>query len=187
MRQPREVLDELRRRARRGKSLGSGANRGDWLYAAACHHFGSWGAAVEAAGFDYDDIKTRPMKSEEVLDNIRDLVTSGDRLFAIDHSKLARAAVRHFGTWKDALAAAGHGDANLKWSKERVIAGIRQRQKNGKPVNSVQMMKHDRNLYMAGRRRFGDWATALDVALDGEAPVVQVGRPGRPKKKSRTQ
>lgn len=185
MRKPETVLVELRRRARRGKSLGSGANRGDWLYAAACLHFGSWGAAVAAAGFDYDEIKTRPMTAEEVTCRIQELATSGDRLVATAHPKLARAALCHFGTWKKALSAAGHADANLKWTKERVIEGIRSRQEQGKPVNSVQMMKHDKNLYAAGRRRFGDWATALDAALEGAAPVVKIGRPGRPKKNTR--
>jgi hypothetical protein len=156
MRRPEDVLVELRRRARRGKSLGSGANRGDWLYAAACLHFGSWRAAVEGAGFDYDQIKARPMTAEEVTRQVQELATSGDRLFATDHPKLARAALRHFGTWKEALSAAGHADANLKWTKERVIEGIRSRQQQGKPVNSFQMMKQDKNLYAAGRRRFGD-------------------------------
>ena len=34
----------------------------------------------------------------------------------------------------------------------------------GLPVNSAQVMDRDANLYMAGRRRFGTWAAALDAA-----------------------
>ena len=55
--QPEEALVEIRRRTAAGKSLSSGANRGDWLYAAAVRLFGSWGAAIERAGFNYGDEK----------------------------------------------------------------------------------------------------------------------------------
>jgi hypothetical protein len=43
------VVKEIRARAAQGMSLASGANRGDWLYAAAVLAFGSWGKAVGVA------------------------------------------------------------------------------------------------------------------------------------------
>ncbi len=61
-----DLVKEIRRRARAGKPLNSGANRGDWLHAAAINYHGSWGAAVEAAGFRYEDIKIRPFTADEV-------------------------------------------------------------------------------------------------------------------------
>ena len=52
----RRVLAEIRRLERLGIRL-SGKSirqlRGNDLFAAACRHFGDWGSAVEAAGFDY--------------------------------------------------------------------------------------------------------------------------------------
>jgi hypothetical protein len=62
------VVQELRRRAARGHPLNSGANRGDWLYAAAMLAFGSWERAIEASGFAYDDIKIRALKKAGLLD-----------------------------------------------------------------------------------------------------------------------
>ena len=105
--QKRRVIDELKRRAAEGRPLNSGANRGDWLYAAAVLRFGSWGAAVEAAGFDYAAIKIRPMTEEEVVAQIRALSVPGDQLGARDQPKLATSALRIFGSWNDAIVAAG--------------------------------------------------------------------------------
>lgn len=59
MDQKRQVVREIRLRAKRGHPINSGANRGDWLYAAACRFYGSWGNAVEAAGFDYEAVNQR--------------------------------------------------------------------------------------------------------------------------------
>jgi len=175
MRDPRNVLDELRRRAGRGQSLGSGANRGDWLYAAAVKLFGSWGAAVEAAGFAYDDIKSRPLRGEEVVREIQGLAAKGERLLATAHPHLATAAVRHFGSWRAAMDAAHCQPPPLKWSPERVIEKINKALAARLRVNSVAVMKRDLNLYMAGRRRFGTWAAALEAAgaaAPGQAQVV---------------
>ena len=169
MRDPRHVVDELRRRAGRGQSLASGANRGDWLYAAAVKHFGSWGGAVLAAGFEYDDIKSRPLRADEVTREIQRLAAAGERLVASGHRHLAAGAVLHFGSWRAAMDAAQCQPEPLKWAPERVIEKIRKAQAAGLRVNSVAVMKRDRNLYMAGRRRFGTWAAALEAAR-GDAP-----------------
>ena len=79
-RTPERVIEELQRRAAEGRSLRSGDNRGDWLFAAAFNRFGSWRAAVEAAGFDYDQIVFRPMTAEDVLDQLRAHADDGDPL-----------------------------------------------------------------------------------------------------------
>jgi hypothetical protein len=50
-RQPREVFDELRRRAGHGNAIGLGANRGDSHCPAARLQIGSWGAAVAGGRF----------------------------------------------------------------------------------------------------------------------------------------
>ena len=117
-------------------------------------------AAVKAAGFEYDAIKIRPPNAKEVIEQVKTLAASKKRLFATDHPKLSHAALRHFGSWKKALEKAGVHDANLLWTKERVLKIIRDRRAKGQPVNSAQIMDLDRNLYAAGRRRFGSWAAA---------------------------
>lgn len=174
------VVQELKRRAARGHPLNSGANRGDWLYAAAMLAFGSWQRAIEAAGFPYDAIKIRALKKDEVIAKMKDLVATGDPILAIEQdSKLAGAARRHFGSWRAATAAAGGVAGPSKWTHERVVEAIRLLQEQGLPVNSVAMMKRStgsRNLYAAGRRRFGTWAAALEAATGEPDPIVKMIR-----------
>lgn len=164
--QPEDALVEIRRRAAAGKSLSSGANRGDWLYAAAVRFFGSWGAAVAQAGFDYGAEKQAALSADDVLDRIRKLaVTEGKAPRAGDHPIVAAGARRHFGGWKAAFEAAGCAPpATLTWTKDAVIAAIREDVAKGLPVNSARTMRRNANLYLAGRRRFGNWAAALSAA-----------------------
>lgn len=171
------VVQELKRRAARGHPLNSGANRGDWLYAAAILAFGSWASAIEAAGFPYDAIKIRAFKKDEVIAKLKELVATGDPILAFEQeSKLVSAASRHFGSWRDATTAAGGVAGPRKWTAERVIAAIHAEQERGLPVNSVAMMKRNKNLYSAGRRRFGTWAAALEVATGEPDPIVKMIR-----------
>jgi len=186
MRTAQDVTTELKRRARKGLPLNSGANRGDWLYAMAVKLFGSWGGAVKAAGFDYGPIKLRgPLTAKAVIEQIKALAASKKRLLATDHGRLARAAVDHFGSWRKALKKTGHDDANLLWTGERVVEHIKMTWAKGLPVNSAQIMYQNRNLYSAGRRRFGTWAAALETAFSGEVPAIRHANLGRRRGKAR--
>lgn len=162
------VVRELKKRALSGKSLKSGENRGDWLYASAVAVFGSWGKAVEEAGFNYSNIVIRPFTKKEVIEEIKNIVKKGIRPLAKENKKLAAAAKRHYGSWKNALNKADCEGTTLIWNKERIIAELRKRHGKGKRVNSVTMMKEDKNLYMAGRRRFGTWRETLDATFGKE-------------------
>lgn len=163
--QKRRVIDELKRRAAKEKPLNSGANRGDWLYAAAVLQFGSWGAAVEAAGFDYSAIKIRPMTEHEVIEEIRELSAAGDQLFARDHRKLATAALRIFGSWNDAIVAAGCEIPDRRtWTRETVIDAIKEDLEKDVPLNATAVIARNGGLYKAGRKLFGSWAAAFDAA-----------------------
>ncbi|MEJ7600103.1 MAG: hypothetical protein WKG01_19500 [Kofleriaceae bacterium] len=174
---------EIRRRSAAGKSLSSGANRGDWLYAAAVRFFGSWGAAVEKAGFDYGEQKQGALSADEVLERIRRLAAAdGEPLRAGDHSIVAAGARRHFGGWKRAFEAAGcTPPETLTWTKDAVVAAIRDDIANGLPVNSARTMRRNANLYVAGRRRFGTWAAALIAANVGTAKSRPRARTSKPR------
>lgn len=160
------MVAEIRRRAARGRSLASGANRGDWLYSRAVYHFGSWGAAIAAAGFEYQTIVRRPMKRGELLRELRAVIDSGGPVLARDHPELRVAAVRLFGGWRAALAAARPGgvDGATKWTRSVVIAAIARQMDARRPVTANAVRRRDENLYMAGRRRFGSWRKALSAA-----------------------
>lgn len=139
--------------------------------------FGSWERAIEAAGFPYDAIKIRALKKDEVIAKMKELVATGDPILAVEQeSKLVAAANRHFGSWRDATAAAGGVAGPTKWTAERVVEAIRDEQEQGLPVNSVAMMKRNKNLYAAGRRRFGTWASALEAATGEPDPIIKMIR-----------
>ena len=76
------------------------------------NHFGSWRAALEAAGVDYDDIRRyRDWSEDEVLQRIRERYAEGKPLNAKTLEKeniaLITAARRRFPSWDKTLAAAG--------------------------------------------------------------------------------
>jgi hypothetical protein len=173
-----DVLAELRRRGRRGQSLASGANRGDWLYAAALRFFGNWGAAVEAAGFHYGDARRAALSKEDVLRRLHAIAKDGLVKHAEVESVLRSGAARHFGSVPRATAAAGlEYSRRTKWSRAAVLARIAEHVRAGRPVTSVALIGHDQPLYGAGRKVFGSWAAALASA---KTPRTKPrARPGR--------
>jgi hypothetical protein len=163
---PEDALDEIRRRGAAGMPLNSGANRRDWLYSAACRCFGSWGAAVEAAGFGYYEVKMAGLTKADLLRRIQRIAADGKPLRAGQHRLESTAARRLFGTWKAALLAAGCGaPAPYKWTPEAFIQQILGDRRQGLLVNAWAVIQRQPGLYQAGRRRFGSWAKAL-AAVD---------------------
>ena len=181
------VVKEIQARAKRGKSLASGDNRGDWLYAASVLAFGSWGKAVEAAGFDYDDVRQAKQSPEWVLREIRKLAEAGDPLRPVEHKRLSSKARYRFGSWEKATEAAGYSLAELRnrLARERVVAQIRTDTEAGLAVTTMAVIRRNEALYGAGRRAFGNWRTALEAALGDEAPKPLTPRRGPGKKSKR--
>jgi hypothetical protein len=174
-----DVIAELRSRASQGRSLASGANRGDWLYAAAIRFFHSWGAAVETAGFAYGDVKLTALSAADVLARIRRAAEAGEPLRAGANTILAAGARRHFGSWSAAVEAAGCKlPSPFKWTADNVIERIRADRRRGLSITSSAVIERNQALYGAARRRFGSWAAALAAAI----PFVPRPRPGRPRK-----
>jgi hypothetical protein len=84
------------------------------LHWAAQNVYGSWRAAIEASGLDYEKIriKTELLWTRDlILENIRNLEQSGWRLSSKSTQKQYRrlfaAAIRMFGSWQLAVEAAG--------------------------------------------------------------------------------
>ena len=172
-RNQKRVIVELKRRNKAGTPLNSGANRGDWLYAAAARYFGSWGEAVVAAGFDYSSVKIRPMNEDEVLEQLRELSARGDSLLAMNHRKLREPAARLFGSWEKAILASGcERPQRRKWTQETVMKVIREDLSNGESLNAGAVIARNEGLYRAGRQLFGSWGRAFDTATaTGTRPV----------------
>jgi hypothetical protein len=109
------VIEQIRARKRAGLPLHVSAVEKDAgrLTSAAGVYCGSWGKAIEAAGFDYAAIKRqkewpRPIIVSEIRRIKREGVdisttTEVRRKYRILHA----AAIRHFGSWRAALKSAG--------------------------------------------------------------------------------
>lgn len=132
--------------------------------------FGSWKAALEACGVDYEAIvaKRRLPDKSALLEALQELRAAGDALRAADHPRLHAAAKKHFpeGGWKAALAAAGIDLEALrapKYSRERIVAEIRSLAARGNPLKYSTVPK---NLYFNARRgAFSSWREAVKAAL----------------------
>lgn len=122
--------------------------------------FGSWEAAVAAAGYDYATVrKTRVWTPQEVIKRIQELDRAGadlsDSTCAIYDGSLYGASATHFGGWSQALDAAGidSDDARrtVRWSKPRILDAIARRHRGA-------------SLRAAACSEFGSWEAACEAA-----------------------
>jgi hypothetical protein len=160
---------------------------------AACLTFGSWCNALVAAGINPESICRDPHWDRgEIVEAILLRVVRGEALGSttVRPYTLKSAAVKEFGSWADALVAAGleptdyvgkrtvlqKGGNKGRWSRDRVRRAILQRHALGLPLYRSSVLRNDPTLYSAGRTWFGNWAHALAEA--GFDPVqVNGNRP----------
>lgn len=138
-------------------------------------HFGSWRAAVEAAGFNYDEVKRVKQRwtRDEITTRICELHKAGEDLldpqFKVRHRSLylAACAHRYFGSWRRAVEGAGLNHEKMResrvWTKARITRTIKRLAKEGKPLGWAYIEQHEPGIYRAARRKenFGSWANAL--------------------------
>ncbi len=145
------------------------------LLAAANYHFEGWGDAVNAAGIDYaGEVRKIPKWSKErIVEAIQAAYKEGRDLSWTsvtsdgDLSALAYAAIREgqFGSWDNALRAAELDPADVRryesWDEDKIIRRIRERKREGLPLNSKAMQEQDSKLFNAALNYFGGWSEAL--------------------------
>ena len=152
-------------------------------------HFGTWRAAVEAAGFSYDSIKRvkQQWSRDEILQQLRDHYARGEDLlnpmFKIGNRSLylAACAHRYFGSWRRAIEAAGLDHETLResrvWTRARIVRTIQELEREGKPLGWAYIEEHCPGIYRAARRKenFGSWRNAVQTSLD-EGKAQNAGR-----------
>jgi hypothetical protein len=165
------------------------------LLRAATRYFGSWRSAVEFAGLNYEDIRKYKMWTRErILDRIRELHGAGEDLSwrhvstQVDPQLAAAATKRkHFGSWRNAIQAAGLKYSDIRryreWDEQAVIDRLRALHAEGKDLNAKSMEELDITLITAARRRFESWDKALTAAgLDYSKIVLR--RPFKRRRKA---
>lgn len=139
---------------------------------AASRFFGSWPAAVRAAGIDAREFskrrRPRTWTAERVLEELRNIARrrkrDPDSMPGRIHRGLHSAACRYFGSIEGAARRA-HVDYKLihrrqRWSKATVIAEIRRLARR----RSSKSFVPPSSLRQAGRAYFGSWEAAVRAA-----------------------
>jgi hypothetical protein len=158
------ILQAIQAGHQQGAALTRAANPA--LADAAARYFGSWTEALVAAG-----VPRTPRKKwseRQVLEELQALHRQGqfEETTTIADTRLARAASRRFGGWRQALVAAGvlaPGESlrpKLKWPVQRVIEEIQDRYVRGLPPLSTK----EPLLLAAANRHFGSWGAAKRAA-----------------------
>lgn len=155
------------------------------LLRAATRYFGTWEAAVNFSGLDYEQIRRyKSWTRERILVRIRELNAQGVDLswrnvcLNID-PQLAAAATKksHFGSWREALESAGLDYDAIRryreWDDDRVIQMVRHMHDGGKLLNAKNVENEDITLITAARRRFDSWHQTLTAAGLDYTQIVQ--------------
>lgn len=187
------VVKAIMERNEGGLSLGSFSVKSDnpSLYKAARTHFQEWRRAVEAAEINYDDVKQKVLlkavksrtkwTKNQILNKIQVLHQSGSSLSMQEIQKenmdLYGAACHHFHGWKEAVEQAGVDYSSILqtvyrkraqkitiWSKEKVLATIREFHQKGEPLHTGKIERDHRGLLEAALHYVGSWPDAITQA-----------------------
>ena len=161
------------------------------LGAAAKRHFGTWRAAVAAAGLLSRLPKLMVNRSWTRKSVVAAIQTRHQRdgLVAVlwkEDTGLYSAAKKHFGTWREAVLAAGLQPLTRQWTPQVVIQEILSRHEQGMALSSV-VFKEDCRLGGAAVRIFGSWRAALGAAgLSASPPPSRESRSQNQEKRTPT-
>lgn len=187
---------EIRRMYEAGENLNYAAIAQEQvaLLRAATRYFGSWRAAVEYAGLNYDDIRRyKSWNRDRILERIQELHSKGEDLSwrhvstQVDPQLAAAATKRkHFGSWRNAVTAAGLDYGQIRryreWDAETITRKVRELHEQGIDLNAKNMEEYDITLITAARRRFESWDRALTAAgLDYKKIVLRAPFKRRPR------
>ena len=159
------------------------------LYGAACWHHGNWKSALEAAGLDESKIRLRP----EMIKWSKDLVIAGikarkeaklplnSHAVEQDDWNLCHAGSRHFGSWAEALDAAGFDSKSIyksrtkPWTKPEFVSEIKALHEKGVGLSMANMIRIDRqDLTGAGYALYGSWQQALEALGFDYAEIKEI-------------
>lgn len=184
---PERVLDQLRQRQSAGDDLSPGhmATSVIPLYQAASNHFGSYRAAVEAAGIPYDQVARQMQESwdrQKILETLRRLRAEGADVSRTNvrrtFGKLEAAIDRHFPTYQAAIEAAGINYDSVRhpgrraggaaapghWTEQSVLRALRDLHADGHDLRYTSMKKRNQPLFYAAKELFGSYVNAVRQA-----------------------
>ncbi|HET6251231.1 MAG TPA: hypothetical protein VFE47_26345 [Tepidisphaeraceae bacterium] len=135
--------------------------------------FGSWDRALTAAGLDADDVnRYRKWNKETIAFELRARARDHEALnsgaLQQDEPGLHAAAVRHFGSYDEALRAAKLDPEKLRqrrsWTKQAVKDSLKTIHRDGNHLSDSAVRNGDPALYGAAVRLFGSFTAARSAA-----------------------
>lgn len=149
------ILHEIRRLHRQRESL-AWSKAPLSLRKAAEYRFGSWRAAVEAAGIDYKAVSVGHRYTDrELIAWLRDLAQENPAMTLSELETTGRLNTLkgHFGSWQQAVARAGLIDwprlEHRRWTADQILDRLRELYASGRTADD------DQNVYRAARSHFG--------------------------------
>lgn len=150
------------------------------LSGAARRRFGSWDAALAAAGYEPAAIR-RPRGEavprgtwtpEVIIEQIQADVIAGLEISAHAAQKRSPSLVARgqqlFGSWEAAVTEAGYDYEAVRktkaWSPEQVTERIRELARLGADLSDKTCAAYDASLYGAAQLHYGSWPSALEAA-----------------------
>lgn len=176
------VIRRILQREAEGRPLNSSAvqRTEKTLAAAARHWFGSWNSALKASGIDPASCSKRvpTWTRQRVVEAIQVIYARGGAVnhAAVRRNSVSRAGVVFFGTWDNALRAAGLDPAAIRrwrkpWTRETLLQEIRRKAQAGEPLNAKDVSPN----WIRKRAGilFGSWDATLAAAGLDPATIRQ--------------
>lgn len=142
------------------------------LFDAARKYFGSWGEAIEKAGFDYKAIrKKNSWDKNKIIQTLKSRYEKGLPISSLalqqEDKALYSAIIKHFGSLEKAIEYCGYNYKDIKkyknkWTKEKVKKELIRRKEKGLSLNSLDVKKENIALHNACIRYFGTYKAAIE-------------------------
>ncbi len=161
---PAMAVEAIRRREASGSNLSQTSKEDTPLFRASLRLWGTWGAALQAAGFPLR-APINWLTAEEVQRKIQDRLAKGQSLVNCNQGDplLFGSAAKHFGGWRLALRAAGiETTIPQRRTKSWVIEAMRERHRQGFSMSRV--WREDKQLFSIALHKFGSWKEAMLAA-----------------------
>ena len=168
----RELAAELRQAARDRPEMTLSQLHRSSLGWAAAKRFGTLPAALDALGIRGWPRRLRSplLEPHEVIAAIRRRHRRGDslrqRAVGRGENAIVKGAVKHFGTWRAAMKAAGLESlvGRPTWTKAQIVAGLKARHARGAALNLSIVECEEPSLAIAAVNHFGNMRRALLAA-----------------------
>jgi hypothetical protein len=175
---PERIVEAIQEASDSGADLSWTSVTNDERYSALAYaairetQFGSWDAALEAAGEDPSSVRryeswNKPKIIRRIQKRRKEGKPLNSKAMQEQDSKLFNAALNYFAGWDTALEAAGLDPSEVykrrRWSKKIIKKEIKELDQRGEDLAAPNMRANHSPLYSAACKYFGTWTAAREA------------------------